>query len=357
MDGLFLEVGPLRLDGANMKSIKINPYSWHNVANLLFIDQPVGTGLSYTMNRNKYPRNDDEVNNDFIRFLDDFFRLHSRYVSIVNGKKTTRRLLFAGESHAGHYIPSIVAAIIKRNIAAASPEYIIPIEGIALGNPWIDPYHQYDASDIAHGLGIISIGQKVMLKEMERTCQENIRLGKLNTRVCFNLVDDIIDSSSARGAAKVLLYDSRKYSTHARSFPPGHTEIESYLNRPEVRVAIHATSCPHKYVECADNPYNALSHQDAKGVTNELTMVLEQGIRVLIYAGQYDLICNHIGVEKALLYLPWSHKDDWNKAQPGVWLLDNQPAGYSKSYQNLQYLRGTSIRCLSFPIQLTLITI
>jgi carboxypeptidase C (cathepsin A) len=39
MDGLFLELGPFKING---NSIVINPYSWHNSANLLFIDQPVG---------------------------------------------------------------------------------------------------------------------------------------------------------------------------------------------------------------------------------------------------------------------------------------------------------------------------
>jgi hypothetical protein len=26
--------------------------------------------------------------------------------------------------------------------------------------------------------------------------------------------------------------------------------------------------------------------------------VLDRGLRVLVFAGQYDLICNHIGIEK-----------------------------------------------------------
>ena len=40
MDGLFLELGPFRIINGN--SVVINPHSWHNAANLLFIDQPIG---------------------------------------------------------------------------------------------------------------------------------------------------------------------------------------------------------------------------------------------------------------------------------------------------------------------------
>jgi carboxypeptidase C (cathepsin A) len=47
MDGLFLELGPLRLvpgggGRGNTDTLKINPNSWHNVGTLVFIDQPIG---------------------------------------------------------------------------------------------------------------------------------------------------------------------------------------------------------------------------------------------------------------------------------------------------------------------------
>ena len=34
--------------------------SWHNVANVMYVDQPVGTGLSFTVSDN-YAENDIEV--------------------------------------------------------------------------------------------------------------------------------------------------------------------------------------------------------------------------------------------------------------------------------------------------------
>lgn len=249
----------------------------------------------------------------------------------------------------------MVAAIIKRNSQANFEGIILDVGGIALGNPWIDPYRQYDASDIAHGFGLITQEQKFKLKEAEKTCQGHLQNGRYNTKACFALLDDIIDSSSIAGSRHVLMYDSRKYSHAANAFPPGHLAIEQYLNEVDVREAIHATSCPHKYVECANNPYNALKNQDGKGVTSELSFVLNRGIRVLVYAGlfpscddwnrltlklgQYDLVCNHLGVEKALLALNWTGAIDWIRSQPGVWVHDKSPAGYTKSAKNLQFLR------------------
>ena len=99
MDGLFLELGPLRLNKGN---IQINPHSWHHAGNVLFIDQPVGTGMSFTKNRN-YCKSDDAINTQFYKFVTEFLKLHNRYVD----NKVSRKLYMSGESHAGHYIPNM----------------------------------------------------------------------------------------------------------------------------------------------------------------------------------------------------------------------------------------------------------
>lgn len=352
LSGLFIELGPFRLDGLNLDEIKINPSSWHYAANLLFIDQPVGTGMSYTL-ENGYAGSDDAINAHFYNFLVEFFKLHDRYTSIVGGRRVSREFFMSGESHAGHYIPSMAAHIQKLNdvLLATAPsitDVVIDIKGIALGNPWTDPYNQYDVSEFAHGMGLISQGQKNTLKEISRDCRNNLKLGKFNQKACFSLLDDVIDSTTLSGSHKVLMYDARRFVHSTSMFPPGHEALERYLNRPDVKSSIHATSSPNKYVECADPPFFALSHQDGKGVTQELIDVLDRGMRMLLYSGQFDIICNHLGSEKMLRALPWFGRNEWLKAQPGIWLVDKQPAGFIKSYKNLQSLLGICNYWLSF---------
>jgi carboxypeptidase D len=342
---LFIELGPFRLSGADLDRIKINPNSWHYAANVLFIDQPVGTGMSYSL-MNDYAGSDEAINNHFYIFLQKFLTLHDRYTSVQNGIRVSREFFMSGESHAGHYIPTMAAYIHRKNEELAgslkSDSIRIAIKGIALGNPWTDPFNQYDVSDFAHGMGLITQGQKNRLKEVNRECKNQLKMGNFNQKSCFSLLDDVVDSSSLAGSHKVLMYDARHFVHSTSVFPPGHDALEKYLNRPDVRAAIHATSTPQRYVECADPPYLALSHQDGKGVTPELTEVLNKGLRVLLYSGQYDIICNHLGSERMLRELPWVGREAWLKAQPGIWLVDRQPAGYVKSHRNLHSLLGMS---------------
>jgi hypothetical protein len=291
MDGLWLELGPLRLLNKGSR-VDINPFSWHNIANLLFIDQPVGTGFAYTKSKkNGYARNDEMVNEQFYQFLQSFFKLYPRYInmndSYSRGEKkkeyaSTRSLFISGESHAGHYISTMSLYILNMNKDIVDNHnnrgidglYYISLEGIALGNPWIDPYSQYDTSDFAHGLGLISVGQKNRMKELEKTCQRSLLNGNMNTPVCYSLLDKIIETSTVSGNHKVLMYDSRQYVRDTSVFPPGHEDVEKYLNRADVKAAIHTTACPHAFMECSNPPYYALIHQDGKGIAMIIMMMM-----------------------------------------------------------------------------------
>ena len=131
-------MGPFRLNSGN--KVSLNNYSWHQEANLLFIDQPVGTGLSFTTVRDGLAKNDETICLHFYRFLQTFFRLHSRYISkdnnINSNTLTSRSFFLSGESHAGHYIPIMAAHILKKNAEVGSSQsrgdIKIALEGLAL---------------------------------------------------------------------------------------------------------------------------------------------------------------------------------------------------------------------------------
>ena len=63
MYGLFKENGPFLLEvtpGPKVQRVP-NRHSWTNFANMLYIDNPVGTGFSFTDQDEGYPTTDLEV--------------------------------------------------------------------------------------------------------------------------------------------------------------------------------------------------------------------------------------------------------------------------------------------------------
>lgn len=377
MDGLFLENGPFRLvrteDGKSW-TMDINEHSWHTIpAYMLYIDQPVGTGLSFTHKRN-YCKSDDEVNFDFYNFLQNFLLLHKDVMLTDSLIQMKRNLFFSGESHAGHYIPSMMDYIFQKNeeipsSTESSKSIFINLKGGAIGNGWVDPYHQYAGAAVAAGYGLIDFAQWASLNSKEEQCHIQMDKGNLDASVCFQLIDDIIDASNGRSGAKTSSYDVRLWEPAGpREFPFGHKAVEAYLGRPsaaqkpvrdtnppmgysdDVLEALHATealAAGQTYKECTDPPWDALSHQDGKGVVPELVRVLDHKSRppILFFNGVYDLTCNHAGNERFLDMLPWQHTKDWITSKRYAWDATNgnkvtsKPAGYVKSFKNLIFLK------------------
>ena len=380
MDGLFIENGPFQfnVDPQTGKYRLIpNPYSWHKApAYTLYIDQPVGTGLSFTTS-GLYPTNDHEVNVDFYYFLQQFFTLHrDKFVDATTGTGSTtnpvmnRKLFFSGESYAGHYIPSLMNHLLKKkeNTKHNNPDEIqISVTGGAIGNGWTDPFYQYAGAEFAYGHAMIGMAQVRALDEKEKSCQANLNAGHYSVSVCYDLIDDILAASFGSGSMyKASGYDVRvaELRNGEREFPPGHKIIETYLggwNTPtsakgtisntlytKVLAAIHAsaaTAAGQVYQECTDPPYNALAGNDGKGVVDDVVAILQHSdkVQLLFFNGVHDIICNHVGNEKFLEKLPWDHASNWYKSNRYSWTAPTEApgkvSGYIKEYLNLKFLK------------------
>lgn len=76
MDGLFLEIGPFRFQ--DDKTLVENDGSWHEFANILFLDQPLGTGFSF-VDGDHYIHELDQMAEHVMQFLDRFLELFPEY--------------------------------------------------------------------------------------------------------------------------------------------------------------------------------------------------------------------------------------------------------------------------------------
>lgn len=76
-----------------------NPWSWNNEANVMYVDQPLGTGFSFGNGLRSIRWTQDALSNDFYYFLHNFVMKYPKFQG--------REIYITGESFAGHYIPNI----------------------------------------------------------------------------------------------------------------------------------------------------------------------------------------------------------------------------------------------------------
>lgn len=128
---VFYENGPFHIKKEGLFDFKLikNDFSWNTNANVVYMDQPVGTGFSRNKHITDLDWNEEKIAKDFYTFLLGFMAKHPEYKS--------RSMFITGESYAGHYIPVVAAYIVRQNNSDVS------LIGAGIGNGLVDPYNQY----------------------------------------------------------------------------------------------------------------------------------------------------------------------------------------------------------------------
>jgi len=132
---LFYENGPYQFN-EDGKTLKSNPHSWNNNANLLYVDQPVGTGFSKAGSVMDYDTNEEQIAETMSVFMVNFLEKFPE----LQGKD----FYITGESYAGHYIPAIAHNFFFKN----KDKLKINFKGMAIGNGLVDPLVQYPMYDV-----------------------------------------------------------------------------------------------------------------------------------------------------------------------------------------------------------------
>lgn len=142
--GLFSEIGPITIDAnGNIQSREI---TWNKNYHLIFIDNPVGTGFSFTSDNRGFARSQDDVARDLYSALTQFFELFSDYA--------TNPFYVTGESYAGKYVPSITYKIHLEN---QNPQVKVKInlQGMTIGDGLTDPFNQHMYGDFLYQVGFL----------------------------------------------------------------------------------------------------------------------------------------------------------------------------------------------------------
>jgi cathepsin A (carboxypeptidase C) len=178
MLAMFTENGPYNwsYDPTRRRShgdMNYNANSWNNKANVMYIDQPLGTGFSSPKNIFQYRWTEKQIAEDFKAFLIGFIEKYPQFIN--------RDIYLMGESYAGHYIPSI------SNHLFFNPDERIKIAGLAIGNGWVDPFYQYPSYPVfAQSQEMIKDGHFYVLQAFYSICQVSLILdiSLLSTVIC-----------------------------------------------------------------------------------------------------------------------------------------------------------------------------
>ena len=330
---LFGENGPCTVNALGSDT-ELNPYSWNSNASLLYIDQPAGTGFSYPLSGTD--AGEAGVARDMYDFLQQFFKAHSQYATLP---------FFAfGESYAGHYIPAVTHQIWQNNQKLPAGAIHINLKGTSVGNGLTNPEIQYAYyADMAISTNdhkpAVSNATHALMKAATPACVAAIKACEKSTATCIVATDTC-------NAALLIPYEltgMNPYDMRVKCAKPplcyDFSNVGKYLAKPDVQSALGVTG--HKWSDC--NHGVAIGFElDGDWMQAYETMIPDQlasGIRVLMYAGDQDYICNWLGNQAWTLALDWPHHDDFNAAPFTEWSVGGKSAGQKRSSNGFTFLR------------------
>jgi len=116
--------------------------------------------------------------------------------------------------------------------------------------------------------------------------------------------------------------------------------IAEYLDKPAVRTLLGVDPSVKGNFSSCSNDVNAAfhRHQDIfHSSFNHVAALLERNVKVLIYVGTYDWICNWVGNEKWTLALEWTGKEEFGKQELRDWKVNGKVVGKTRSAEGLTF--------------------
>jgi carboxypeptidase C (cathepsin A) len=321
LTGLLAEnLGPVQIQPN--ATLRPNPERPTRAFHLLTVDNPVGAGYSKTADA-AYVRSEAEVRTQFLAVLRVFFARHPEY--------RANPFWVTGESYAGHYVPNVALAI-----AANASE--IDLRGVVIGNGMFNMAVQYrDLGRLAFANGVIDERGVAEMDARQATCLAAIEATPaVAGEVCENATVRWLFSDAPGAAGALFYYDVGL--TDAAWFDDLTAAMGKYLNRPDVRAALHAGDASWVQADETGPVADALLRDWTVRSDLVLEQLLERGLKVYLYNGVRDLSsCNHIGNLAVARGLRWSGQDDFAAAPNAPWPSRTQVHAHLRGTGRLQY--------------------
>jgi vitellogenic carboxypeptidase-like protein len=273
MTGLFWEIGPYTLnDKAEMVPRTVG--NWNQHYNVLFVDQPIGTGYSFAGTSEAYANNEDDVTADLYFFLQKFYSQYPAY--------SNRQFFITGESYGGHYIPALADRILTENAKIATDAATnveVPITGIAIGDGLTDPCTQVMTGPrAAYDFGIINTKTFLMAKTYAQMAATECAKGNFTAAVEYrSKMEDTVQSASG-----VNLYDVRVFG----NYNANSDKMAIFLNEPSTKQMLNVGD--HKFG--TDNEVgDHLTDDIMRSLVDKFPRLLSN-MRVLLYQVSFFIL-------------------------------------------------------------------
>jgi len=317
--GLFYENGPWTIN--DDLSLETNEHSWNEIANMIYVDQPLGTGFSKTNKPDHIARNEKMVADTFFVFLEKFVEKFPEFQG--------RPFYITGESYAGHYIPAITAKIVEMD----NPK--INLISSAIGNGWVDPvlqYPQYTTFAVENEL-IGSFHAKV-LDAGYWLCAKTIgiHLGAFAYIPCELLTNTILGNPIN---PRFNVYDIRKKCIGDGCYPMENLDI--LLNKPEIQQILGVGK--RFYSQCSKLPQLFMMGDHNRNLRPKVEYALDNGVGILVYSGDKDFICNWRGGEAWTHAIGFEGGNYLEGEEYQQWTVDGEGAGEYKRSGSFTFLR------------------
>ncbi|KAK1760514.1 Alpha/Beta hydrolase protein [Echria macrotheca] len=323
LEGLLQENGPFLWQYGTYRPVQ-NPWSWHTLTNVIWIEQPVGTGFS---RGRPTAQNEEDVArqfNGFWRNFVDLFGLHGYKVYI------------SGESYAGMYCSYIASAMLDAN----DTNYY-DVTGLMM----YDPSITYDlvqevlptAQFVEYWGGLFPFNDtfRQSIRDRDKKCgfsafiekhlvfppKENLpppRMfpGRLTNGSyapeCADLFGDVLDAAGVLNpcfdvyqiaTTCPVLWDVLGFPGSDPYIPHG---AKVYFNRTDVKMALHAP-LDVAWEVCTDDPPVFVNWTDTSPPPTQhaLPRVIDATQNVLIAHGALDMVLMANGTLLALQNMTW----------------------------------------------------
>ncbi|XP_054743214.1 retinoid-inducible serine carboxypeptidase-like [Anastrepha obliqua] len=335
--GNFEELGPLDLYG-NYRN-----HTWVKDMNVLFIDNPVGSGYSYVDNVFYLTKNNTEIALDLVRLMKGFYKLHPEFETVP--------LHIFCESYGGKMAPEFA---LELYYAIQRGELRSNLVSVILGDPWTSPIDSVLAwAPLLLNMGIVDQDGYEKISESANKTQELINQEKWTRATIqwgttqsillleskgvdfYNIQTPTRGDSYSRLLLRTNNIQDLMYRTMVHyDIDEDRDQILEDLMQGPVSQALNISSKV-KWGSQSGSTFTRLSGDFMKPVIHIVEELLNStDLKVGVLSGHLDLICATPGTVNWIEKMQWSYKSDY-EAAPRVGINVNRILeGYEKSAGN-----------------------